>query len=333
MSRLFDLFHQPAQKAANETTAELSNDKIPEQNLRYHQAPPFDCGHSESILCHVRPEGRLVGCSENHNLGAEKFRLLRYRLNQLRQRRSVSKVLVTSAIPKEGKTVVATNLAISLALSFPRVALVDADMRQPTIHGILGLESLPGLAEFLEGKLAGVAWIRRVEPLGLSYLPAGHASTNPYELLQGPRMRELMELIEPAFDWIIFDSPPLISFADSHCLATFTDTVLLVVRAGVTLRPIVRQALAALDSAYVAGVVLNASDDASQDRYYYHYYPHGAEDNVSPSPPLEEPSNGNPTVPAFSAQPEAAPRDNSEESPPEAQPVAPASLHVPDQKQ
>ena len=288
MSRLFDPLRNSVQEGANQNAVERPEDNTPKQNLR----PPEGFEGLESIRCQVRPEDRIVGCSQDHNLGAEKFRFLRHRLNQLRQQRPLARVLVTSAIPKEGKTVVAINLAVSLAGSSPRVALVDADLRHPGVHGALGLEALPGLGEFLEGRLEVDATLRRVDPLGLYFLPAGHASSNPFELLQGPRMGELMKRLAPAFDWIVFDSPPLIAFADSHCLATLTDAVLLVVRSGITPREAVREGLATLAGAYVAGVVLNGGDDTREDRYYYKYYPPAEDKASAPSDPPQKGAAG-----------------------------------------
>ncbi len=267
MSRMFDLVRESAR--GDPSNAETHN---PSQIV----PPPSEIGQNweslETVRCQLHPESRVVSCSQNHNLAAEKFRLLRHRLVRLRQGRPLHKVLVTSAIPKEGKTVVAINLALTLARSASRVALVDADMRQPGVHRALGLELLAGFAEFLEGKLECNACIRRVDPLGLYYVPAGRASVNPFELLQAPRVREFMELMAAAFDWIILDSAPLIPFADTHCLATLTDTALLVARSGVTPRKALQQGLAALDGTHVAGVVFNASDDTRQDQYYYDYY-------------------------------------------------------------
>jgi Mrp family chromosome partitioning ATPase len=115
--------------------------------------------------------------------------------------------------------------------------------------------------------------MRRVDPLGFYFLPAGKASGNPFELLEGSRMSELMALAATAFEWVVMDSPPLIPFADAHQLAVLADAVLLVVRPQVTPRDTLRQVLSALDSVQVAGVILNASDDRRQDDYYYHYYP------------------------------------------------------------
>ena len=229
-----------------------------------------------TIVCHVGPENRILWSGQNCGFGAEKFRFLRHRLNQLRQRRTVRNVLVTSSVPKEGKTVVAINLAVSLAGSSRRIALVDADLRRPSVHSALGLPPMAGLAEFLEGKVDLASVMRSVDPLGFYYLPAGKASGNPFELLEDSRMRELVDLAKTAFEWVVIDSPPLTPFADAHHLATLADAVLLVALPGVTPRETLRQVLSTLDSAKTAGLVLNGSDDEDHDSYYYSYYPRGS---------------------------------------------------------
>ena len=229
--------------------------------------------NAATILCHVRPENRILDRGQSYEYGAEKFRFLRHCLTQLRHSRPVSTVLVTSSVPKEGKTLVAVNLAVTLASSSRRVALFDADIRHPSTQSVLGLAPIAGLGEFLEGKTDLDSAMRRVDPLGFYYLPAGKASGNPFELLEGSRMRELMDLARTAFEWVVIDSPPLIPFADAHHLAVLADAVLLVARPRVTPRHTLQKAFSTLDSVKVAGVVLNASDDKRHDAYYYHYYP------------------------------------------------------------
>jgi receptor protein-tyrosine kinase len=226
-----------------------------------------------TISCRFRPENRIVGHHPDGAFGAEKFRFLRHRLTQLRRSRPVNTVLVTSSVPKEGKTVVAVNLAVTLAKSSRRVALFDADMRHPSAQSALGFPAMSGLAEFLEGKTEVDSVMRRVEPAGLYFLPAGKASRNPFELLEDARMRELVELASTAFDWVVIDAPPLIPFADAHHLASLADAVLIVARPGVTPRDTLRQVFGRLDQLKVVGVVLNACDDRTHDGYYYHYYP------------------------------------------------------------
>jgi len=222
--------------------------------------------NAKTIACQVRPENRIAGYGHDYELGAERFRFLHHRLVQLRNHRPVSKVLVTSSVPKEGKTLIAANLAVSLASNSRRVVLFDADMRHPSAHRALGLPPMAGLAEFLEGKAELGSFMRRVDPLGFYYLLAGKASGNPFELLESSRMRDLLQLATTAFDWVLMDSPPLLPFADAHHLALLADAVLLVARLGLTPRDMLRQVMGTLDSVQVAGVVLNAIDDKSQDR-------------------------------------------------------------------
>lgn len=275
MSRFYDLLRDSLLQDAKATNNRHEESSGRTRPLSVETTPNTPEGFA-TIDCSVPTEGRLVGCSLNGNPGAEKFRYLRYRLDRLRRERPLSKVLVTSAIPKEGKTVVAVNLALSLARNSSRVVLVDADMRQPAVHSALGLDSLPGLAEFLQGTLEAPACVKYLDPAGLCYLPAGNASSNPFELLQGPRIQEIGRWLTSVFDWVVIDSPPLIPFADSHCLATFADTALLVVRQGLTSRKSFENALAALDGVNVAGLVLNASDSTQHDGYYHYYYKHQA---------------------------------------------------------
>lgn len=275
MHSILTQLRRPVQAAPDQSAAPGRTDGNPAP-VRPRGSCPEGFEGLESIDYAVRSEDRIAGAGENHDFGAEKFRFLCYRLKQLRQKRPLRSVLVTSAVSKEGKTVVATNLALSLARSSKRVALIDADLRQPGVKGVLGLSSLPGLAEYLEGERELTASVRRLNPFGIYFLPAGKASSNPYELLQGPRMQELLKLMVPAFEWIVIDSPPLVPFADAHCLASVADAALLVLRPGVSPRESVQQGLAALNGAHIAGVVLNASDDSRQDQYYYRYYPSSA---------------------------------------------------------
>ena len=242
---------------------------------------------AKRVVCRLRPEDRLLAERGDGGPAGEKFRVLRHRLHQVRQQRNLRSLLITSSIPQEGKTVVAINLAITLALNSSRVLLVDADMRKPGVSRALGLQSLKGLAEVLEGRLDLFAAIRLVDPLNLYFLPAGSATRNPVELLQGAQIREAMARTRSEFDWIVIDSPPLNPFADSQCLAGLSDGVLLVVRAGLSPRESVEQALAGLDGAYIAGVVLNASGDPRIDSYYSYYYRYAP--SAAASSPLRKP--------------------------------------------
>lgn len=221
------------------------------------------------VHCEPGRAGRILACNGGNWSALEKFRYLGHRLQQLRSKRTLSRVLVTSAIPKEGKTVVSVNLAAVLARGSSRVLLIDADMRQANVRGLLGEPSRTGLADLLEGRETLSSALRFIDLLGIFYLPAGFPSSNPVELLQGQRMRDLMQATAAAFDWVVLDSPPLNVFADAHCLAGLSDGTLLVVRSGVTPREGFEEAIAALDGSFLAGIVLNGCEDERRDRYYY----------------------------------------------------------------
>jgi capsular exopolysaccharide synthesis family protein len=202
--------------------------------------------------------------------GEETFRLLRHRLELIRRRRPLGKLLVTSAIPKEGKTTVATHLAAALARGSGPVLLVDADLRHPGVDRALGLASRNGLGDWLEQRAELDAALRRVDPHGFVYLPAGETRENPAEVLRRAPLAEFLAASAASFDWIVIDSPPLVPFVDAHYLATLADGVLLVLRENVTPRPAIEQAFASLERAFIAGAVLNGVHDANHG--YYEYY-------------------------------------------------------------
>jgi len=133
---------------------------------------------------------------------------------------------------------------------------------------VLGVDALPGLAEVLQDDRTLPEVVKYVGQLQLYYLPAGRAFINPSELLQQDRMLKVIQRGGSVFDWIIIDSPPLVSFADAHCLSTLVDGVLWVVRAGLTPREDLEQGLAALNGTHVVGFVLNADDKSRRKTYY-----------------------------------------------------------------
>jgi len=237
------------------------------------EALPLGLDGVQNISIMPRPERHVVALGTTPNIGSEKFLILRHRLVLMRQRRRLKTLVVTSSVPMEGKTVVSVNLAVTLARTFSRVLLVEADMRRPSVQATLGLPSaLPGLSEYLEGKLELTSTIRRTVPGGLYVIPAGKPSINPVGLLQSPRMVELISRASVTFDWVIFDTPPVNPFADSPCLASMSDGVLVVARSGVTHSDSMQQMLNALEGTFIAGVILNGVEDPRGDGYYAYYY-------------------------------------------------------------
>lgn len=183
------------------------------------------------------------------------------------QRRSIA---VTSTAPGEGKTVVASNLALSLAMSGHRVLLIDADLRQPRQQDLFGAPLYPGLADVITRAARPSEAIRAVVDR-LWLLPAGHLPATPPELLGAPIFAEMLNTFTDSFDWVILDSPPVTGMADAAQIAHVAGGVLFVVGAEMTTRAAARAALEQLDTAratYV-GAVLNRLDPDGHPYYYY----------------------------------------------------------------
>ena len=206
--------------------------------------------------------------------GAEQFRTLRSRLYQLRGNQSLRTLLVTSAIPGEGKTFVTANLAQAIVRQPDRRALIiDADLRCARLHLPLGAPTSPGLTDYLRGEADELAVIQHGQEGNLCFIAGGNEVTDPSELLSNGRLRKLLDRVTPVFDWVILDSPPCVPVADASILADVCDGVLLVVRAGSTPSEVAQRARQELQGKNVVGVVLNAVDEAGiyGSTYYQGY--------------------------------------------------------------
>lgn len=211
----------------------------------------------------------FFGDDENR-VGSEEFRTLRSRLYQIREKLPLKKLLVTSALPKEGKSFVGTNLAqVMVRQHGRRVLLIDADLRNPGMHRHLGAPQSPGLSEYLMGECDEFSALQRGPMENLFFLPAGRVVSGAAELLANGRLKLLLQRVEPLFDWIIMDSPPVIPVADSTLLANFCDGILMVVRSNVTPSDLARRARAEFQDKLLLGVVLNGAPAGKQSNYYY----------------------------------------------------------------
>jgi protein-tyrosine kinase len=206
--------------------------------------------------------------------GTEEFRTLRSRLYQLREKRPLKKVLVTSSLPKEGKSFVAANLAQALARQQGRrVLLIDADLRASRLHLALGTSATPGLSEYLLGEADEFGIMQRGTMENLLFIPAGRSTSNPAEMIANGRLSILLGQAEPLFDWIVIDSPPAVPVSDAGLIANHCDGVLMVVRSDATPSDVARKARAEFDDKLLLGVVLNGikRGSAEYSRYYGAY--------------------------------------------------------------
>ena len=210
--------------------------------------------------------------SDDSRLGAEEFRTLRSRLYQIREKLPLTKLMVTSALPKEGKSFVAANLAQVLVRQHGRrVLLIDADLRNPGMHRHLGAKQAPGLSDYLMGGSDEIAILQRGQMDNLFFVPAGQSGQGAAELLANGRLKMLLQRVEPLFDWIILDSPPVIPVADSTLLANFCDGVLMVVRSQATPADLAARARAEFEDKLLLGVVLNGAPADQHTRSVYYY--------------------------------------------------------------
>jgi|GEM_PF-1075222 len=215
----------------------------------------------------------LLTVSQPSSVIAETFKVIRTLLLMKIKESGVKTVLVTSSLPLEGKSFVASNLAVSIARDFDKhVLLVDADVKRPTLHEIFKTESKIGLTDYLmNGHHPLVDLIQSEILTKLSFIPAGSFHDDSSELLASQKMKHLMKEVKDRYDdrYIIFDSPPA-QISETLALANFVDGVLLVVKAGDTAKKLVKKTVAVLGRDKILGVVLNQCD-VTPNAYYQYY--------------------------------------------------------------
>ena len=224
-----------------------------------------------------RPEEKtmLFFNGDDSARGTEEFRTLRSRLYHAREKMALKKILVTSALPKEGKSFTAANLAqVMVRQHGRRVLLIDADLRGPRLHLMLGTTASPGLSDYLQGGNDEFSIMQRGPMENLFFVPSGPQISDPSELVANGRLKFLLQRVEALFDWIIIDSPPAVPVSDASVLAKACDGVLMVVRSNATPIDMARRAREEFPDQTLVGVVLNGTDrEASPySRYYYEAY-------------------------------------------------------------
>jgi len=217
------------------------------------------------LVTQTRPQSQM----------AESYRALRTSLLLSSLGSPPKIILITSALPQEGKSTTCINTSIVLAQKGTRVLLVDADLRRPSIHKTLGMGPRTGLSNVLTGSASLQQAIVRSSILPSLYiLPAGTPPPNPAELLASSNMKDVLAELREEYDHIVVDSPPTLSVTDAVVMSTRADAVILVIRCGQTTKQALRRSrdLLLQVNARVCGVLLNAVDLDSPDYYYYYEY-------------------------------------------------------------
>jgi protein-tyrosine kinase len=305
MSRI----HEALKKAAQERSSQVAAGPVPDladvatgfespssekmqvgkpvaHSARISEGAPF-LGFDDLLRRCAHPNWHLDGRmniflkADEGRLGRERFRTLRSRLYQIAAIRPLKRILVTSSVPAEGKTTVAANLAHSIMCQPDRrVLLIDADLRASRMHQLLGAPSGPGLTDYLRGEAEKDAVIQNGLEGNLCFIPGGTEVSNPSELLLSDRMKKLLDLVTPVFDWIILDSPPALAVHDANSLADLCDGVIFVVKAGTTDHQLAEKASSEFLKKNLLGVVLNGVEkDASYGGYYEGYAGQDQEDS------------------------------------------------------
>ena len=242
----------------------------------------------------------LISFGHPKSMLSEAYRNIRTSILLSFPERPPKKFVITSPNPVEGKTTTVINTAITLSQTGAKVIIIDADMRKPRIHEIFGEKDGVGLSNLLSGNASLELVIKKSNIPNLFYIPSGPIPPNPSELISSGLFKSMMEFLEERFDHIVFDSPPVLGFADSIILSTAVDGVILVVLGGKTPRETLQLAKEFLlqVNAKILGVVINRIDIQQSDygyyfyRYHYYYGKEGKKKELpftsplSPSSPL-----------------------------------------------
>jgi capsular exopolysaccharide synthesis family protein len=210
------------------------------------------------VMTGARLSPSLIAAMSPSGVAAEQYRALRTRIVYRETGGAVNVVLITSPGRGDGKSLTVANLGLTMAQEYQqRICVVDADFRSPQQHRLFGLPAEPGLSDVLAGRASVEEALVLLEEHHITVMPAGTRSAHPAELFGTTTMRRTLEALRSRFDRIILDSPAATPLADVGILSPLMDSVVLIVRAGVTSKPAIHDAIAAVDAGKLLGIVLN----------------------------------------------------------------------------
>lgn len=218
------------------------------------------------------PSRKLIATLDPKSPIAEQYRTIRTNIQYSSVDKEIKSIMVTSSGPAEGKSTTVANLAVVFAQLGKKVLLVDADLRKPTVHRTFGVNNLFGFTTVLTKQASLANTVLETEEKDLFILTSGPVPPNPAELLSSKSMEQFIEEAKEQFDYVLFDTPPLLAVADPQILANKVDGSIFVVFSGRTEIDQAKKAKELLQNAQskLVGVVLNHKEVKSTDYYYYY---------------------------------------------------------------
>lgn len=252
----------------------------------------------------VANDQELILAYNSDSAPSEAFRTLRTRLQFAKlEPEPIKTILITSSIPREGKTTISANLAASFALSH-KVLLLDCDFRKPRLHNIFNMKRYPGLCDYLFGTVALEDVMRKTQFDNLTLMTCGTIPTNPAELIASKHMLSFLNSMKPKFDYILIDSPPLATVTDAELLSSYVDGTVIVSLSNKTRLDLLINTIETLNKINdtFIGVILNNFDYqatyGSYYKYYYYYYGNSSDKQKDNKTAEKNLLSGKPRTPA-----------------------------------
>jgi protein-tyrosine kinase len=275
MSRLYDTLRRIENQKRKPQAAAVDPDKSVELLANAIQ-PTGQLTAGPSAQMRLSDTSRLVALTDPTGLGAEKFRALVARLENLRHKSELRTIQITSSIINEGKSLVAANLAVTLVKHFGyKVLLVEGDLHRPSLTDLMGLTNLEGINQWWQRGQEDTEiaqYIYNLEDVPMSFLSAGSSYDQPSQVLQSSRFAEAFAHLTGFFDWVIVDSTPMSPIVDVNLWSRLVDGTLLVVREGVAPIKALKTGVSGLDAPKWLGVVLNEVSEFDRVNYSDQYY-------------------------------------------------------------
>jgi len=257
--------------------AEASDNAMPKTNESREMSETkkvLKIEKARSVTIQPPPKSRLVAWTDPNSLGAEKFRALAVRLDDMRKQHELNSLQVTSSVINEGKTFVSANLAVTLAkYSGFKTLLVEGDLHRPMLASMFALKNLQGLSDWWSGPDKDIGrFLVEFAGTRLWFLPAGKPCDRPSEILRSAGFAEAFAQLASRFDWIVVDSTPMLPVIDANLWSRLVDGTLLVVREGMAPLKALKKGLQSLDHPKLVGVVVNEASEFDQVDYAGQYY-------------------------------------------------------------